>query len=200
MFFFPTDDDDIGSDSDINLLDEDIAETLLSRTELMSAPGQKSEAILCNRPALMKSNDTQDPTKDRTVFRGSHDMCSVDTDFSNKSMRDIKDSFRPMMLQTQSSASISAGHLQTSGFSGSPSQQFLKLGAPLLFNPGQLSVKPDAFSSMRRGHLFSLLPGVNTTDNGGLSSQSITSPSPFMFQLSQPMLVSQVCLSRSAAF
>lgn len=78
-------------------------------------------------------------------------------------------------------------------------QQFLKLGAPLLFHPGQLSVKPQAFSTTGMGHLFSSLPGVNNLENGGISSQSITSPSPFMFHLSQHVLTSQVGFSWQTA-
>ncbi|XP_035523045.1 T-box transcription factor TBX2-like [Morone saxatilis] len=138
------DENNIGSDSDDDLQDEDAAETGSSKTEHMSALSQKSEELLC-KSALTMSNGNQDTTKDRTMFRMSDDMC----------------------------------------------QQFLKLGAPLLFNPGQLSVKPEAFSTTGMGHLFSSLPGVNNLENGGLSSQSITSPSPFMFQLSQHMLASQ---------
>lgn len=201
VIIFTTDEENTGSDSDIDLHDdEDIAETNPSRTEHMSTLSQKSEEILCNKSALHESNDNQDPTEERTMFRTSHDMCSVDIDFAKKHMSEIKDGVWPMMLQTQSSSSLGSCHLQTLDFSGSPSQQFLKLGAPLLFHPGQLSVKPDALSPMRMGQLFSFLPGVNNEENGGLSSQSITSPSPLMFQLPHHMLASQVRFSRSAAF
>ncbi|XP_068457140.1 T-box transcription factor TBX2b-like [Clinocottus analis] len=60
------------------------------------------------------------------------------------------------------------------------SQQFFKLGAPLLFHPGQL---PES--------LGCLLPSLPAVENGGLHSQSIRSPSPFMFHLSQHMLAPQ---------
>ncbi|XP_051257966.1 T-box transcription factor TBX2b-like [Dicentrarchus labrax] len=180
------DENNIGSDSDDDLQDEDAAETGSSRTEHMSALSQKSEEILW-KSALTMSNGNQDTTKDRTMFRMSDDMYSVEVDSSKNQMSEIKDGVLPLV----SSLSLSAGHLQTLDFSSAHSQQFLKLGAPLLFNPGQLSVKPEAFSTTGMGHLFSSLPGVNNLENGGLSSQSITSPSPFMFQLSQHMLASQ---------
>ncbi|XP_074467257.1 T-box transcription factor TBX2b-like [Sebastes fasciatus] len=177
------DDNNIGSDSDIDLQDEDIAEASCSRTEHVSTLRQKSDEIPWNQPALSRSDDNQDTTKERTVFRTSDDLYSTEMDSSKKHMSEIKDGAPLMTSQTQSSLSLGSGHLQTLDFSSAHSQQFLKLGAPLLFHPGQLSVKPDGV-----GHLLSSLPGV---ENGGLSSQSITCPSPFMFHLSQHMLASQ---------
>ncbi|XP_028451438.1 T-box transcription factor TBX2b-like [Perca flavescens] len=174
------DENNIGSDSDVDLQDKDIAEASCSRTEHVSTLSQKSEEILWNEAAHSKSDDNQDTTKERTVFRSSDDMYSMETDSSKRHMSETKDGVLPMMLQTQSSLSPSVGHLQTLDFSSARSQQFLKLGAPWLFHPGQLSVKPEGM-----GHLLSSLPGV---ENGGLSSQSITSPSPFMFH---HMLASQ---------
>uniref|UniRef100_A0A8C9XTN2 T-box transcription factor 2a n=1 Tax=Sander lucioperca TaxID=283035 RepID=A0A8C9XTN2_SANLU len=167
-------------DSDVDLQEKDIAEASCSRTEHVSTLSQKSEEILWNEAAHSKSDDNQDTTKERTMFRSSDDMYSMEIDSSKRHMSETKDGVLPMMLQTQSSSSLSAGHLQTLDFSSAHSQQFLKLGAPLLFHPGQLSVKPEGM-----GHLLSSLPGV---ENGGLSSQSITSPSPFMFH---HMLASQ---------
>ncbi|XP_070773633.1 T-box transcription factor TBX2b-like [Enoplosus armatus] len=185
------DENNIGSDSDIDLQDEDIAEASSSRTEHMCTLSQKSEEMLWNKSALSKRNDNQDTTNERTAFRASGDMYPVEVDSSKKHMSEIRDGVLPMMLQTQSSSSLAAGPLQTLDFSNAHSQQFLKLGTPLLFHPGQLSVKPEAFSTTGMGHLFSSLPGVNNLENGGLSSQSITSASPFMFHLSQHMLASQ---------
>ncbi|XP_059207976.1 T-box transcription factor TBX2b-like [Centropristis striata] len=160
------DDNNFGSDSDIDLQDEDIAEASCSRTE---HTGQKSEDILWNKPAVGQSDDNQDSPKERTVFRMADDIHSVVTDSSKKHTSKMKDGVLPMMQ----SSSLGAGHLQTLDFSSVHSQQFLKLGAPLLFHPGQFSMKPEGL-----GHLSSL-PGL---ENGGLSSQSINSPSPFMFQ------------------
>ncbi|KAA8587164.1 T-box transcription factor TBX2b [Etheostoma spectabile] len=174
------DENNIGSDSDVDLQDKDIVEASCSRTEHVSTLSQRSEEMLWNEAAHSKSDDNQDTTKERTIFRSSDDMCSTECDSSKRPTSETNDGVLPMMLQTQSSSSLSAGHLQTLDFSSVHSQQFLKLGAPLLFHPGQLSVKPEG-----TGHLLSSLPGV---ENGGLSSQSITSPSPFMFH---HMLASQ---------
>nr|XP_033494546.1 T-box transcription factor TBX2b-like isoform X1 [Epinephelus lanceolatus] len=177
------DDNIVGSDSDIDLQDEDIAEASCSRTEHMSKKSEETPQI---KPALSKCDDDQDTMKDRTLLRTSDDMYSTETDSSKKHMSEIRDGVLPMMSQTQSLSSLSSGHLQTLDGWNAHSQQFLKFGAPLLFNPRQLSAKPEGM-----GHLLSSLPGVNNLENGGLSSQSITSPSPFMFHVSQHMLASQ---------
>ncbi|XP_070839268.1 T-box transcription factor TBX2b-like [Chaetodon trifascialis] len=179
----------IGSDSDIDLQDEDIAEASSSRTEHMSALTEKSEEIAWRKSALSKSNKRA--TKERATLRMSGDTSCMDIDSSKNHVSKIKDGVLPMMLQTQSSTFLSAGHHQALDFSSAYSQRFLKLGAPLLFHPGQLSVKPEAFSTTGMEHVFSSLPRVNNDENGGLSSQSITSPSPFVFHLSQHMLASQ---------
>lgn len=144
--------------------------------------------MLWSLPAHSKSSSRA--TQDRTMFRTLGDAHSVETYPSKLHASETKDGVLPVVLPMQSSSSISLGHLQTVDFS---SQHFLKLGAPLLFPPGQLSAKPETFPTMGVGHLFSPLPGVNNQENGGLSSQSITSLSPFMFHLPQHMLKSQVC-------
>lgn len=181
IVFFPTDENNIGSDSDIDLQDEDAAE---ARTEHALALSQRSEETPWSRSALSKGNDNQDATKERTSFRTTDDMCSVEIDSARKRLSE---------MVSQGSSSLGAAHLQTLDFSSAASQQFLKLGAPLLFHPGQLPAKPEAFSSAGVGHLFSSLPGVNNQENRGLSSQSLPPPSPFIFHLSQHMLASQVC-------
>ncbi|XP_040908411.1 T-box transcription factor TBX2b-like [Toxotes jaculatrix] len=185
------DENNTGSDSDIDLQHEDSAEASCSRVEQTSTLSLKSEVRLWNRPAVSKSNDNQDATKERTVFSMSDDMYSMDMDSSKKHMSEARDGVVPVMLQTRSPSSLTAGHLQTLDFSGAHNQQFLKLGSPLLFHPGQLSIKPEAFPATGMGHLFSSLSGVNELENRGLSSQNVTSPSPFMFHLSQHMLASQ---------
>ncbi|XP_070699969.1 T-box transcription factor TBX2b-like [Pempheris klunzingeri] len=181
------DENSIGSDSDIDLQDEDCAEASSSRTEHVAALSQRSEDVV-----LSKSNDNQDAAKERTVFRASDDTHPTDaTDAPKKLRSEIKGGVLPVRLQTQNSSPLGAGCFQTLDLSNAYSQQFLKLGAPLLFHSGQLSGKPEAFSTTGMGHLFSSLPGVNNLENGGLSSQSITSPSSLMFHLSQHMLASQ---------
>ncbi|XP_034406538.1 T-box transcription factor TBX2b-like [Cyclopterus lumpus] len=172
------DDDNIESDSDVDQHDEDIAEASRSRSEYMSSLSQKSAEILWNRPALNKGSGNQDASKDGTTARSSEFMYSAESGSSKKHMSEIQDGVPPMMLQTQSPSP-----LQTLDFSSAHSQQFLKLGAPLLFHPGQLSVKPEGAGR--------LLPSLPAVENGGLPSQGIASPSPFMFHLSQHMLASQ---------
>lgn len=189
--FFPTDENNIEGDSDVDLQDENTAEDC-------SVLSQKGKEIPWNKSAL--SNNNQDTTTERTKFRKSDDMCSMEMISSKKHRSKIKNAVLPMMLQTQSSSSLSAGYLQTLDFSSAPSQQLLKLRAPLLFRPGQLSLKPEAFSTTGIGYLSPSLSGVNNPENRGLSSQSITSPSPFMLQLSQHMLTSQVRFNGSIMF
>ncbi|KAM6983893.1 T-box transcription factor TBX2b-like [Tautogolabrus adspersus] len=179
----------IGSDSDMDHRDEEIAEAGCSRTERVSFLSQKSEETLRTKPAVSKSPGSEDKIKERTIFRITDDSSSKEAKASKKHTSEIKDSVQPLLLQD--SLSLSAAHRQTLDFSSVHRQQFLKLGAPLLLHPGQLSMKPEAFPATGMGHLFSSLPGVNNPENGGLSSQSFTSASPFMFCLSQHMLASQ---------
>uniref|UniRef100_A0A3Q3LJK5 T-box transcription factor 2a n=1 Tax=Mastacembelus armatus TaxID=205130 RepID=A0A3Q3LJK5_9TELE len=178
-----------GSDSCTELQDEAVVEANCSRTEHTPTLSLKREEILWNRSALSKGNSNQDTTKERTVFRAPHDHRSVEMDSSIKQMSEIKDGVLPIMLQSRSSSSINSTPLHNLDFSNVHSQHFLKLGAPLLFQPGQLSVKPQAFATAGIG--LSSLPGINDLENGGLSSQSVASSPPFMFHLSQNMLLSQ---------
>ncbi|XP_034082608.1 T-box transcription factor TBX2b-like [Gymnodraco acuticeps] len=164
LMYTPTcpDDNNIGSDSEIELEDEDIAEASRSRIEHTF------------------SDDNQDLTTERTTFPSSDKMNSLEIDSLKKHASGIKDGVLPMKLQTQSLSSLNGDYLQTLDYSSAQSQQFLKFGSPLLFHPGQLSGKPEG--------VLSALPGV---ENGGLTSQSIASSSPFLFHLSQQMLASQ---------
>uniref|UniRef100_A0A3Q3ESL1 T-box transcription factor 2a n=1 Tax=Labrus bergylta TaxID=56723 RepID=A0A3Q3ESL1_9LABR len=142
------------------------------------------------KPAVSKSPGSDDKIKERTIFRTSDDSSSKEAKASKKPTSEIKDGAQPMLLQD--SSSLSAAQRQTLDFSSvHRQQQFLKLGAPLLLHPGQLSMKPEVFPAAGMGHLLSSLPGVNNPENGGFSSQSFTSASPFMFHLSQHMLASQ---------
>ncbi|XP_022601804.1 T-box transcription factor TBX2b-like [Seriola dumerili] len=175
------DENNTGSDSDFDLQREDHAEASCSRAE------HTSEEILWKRYAASKSKEHQDTTQDRTEFRSSDDAFSME----KKHQSEIKDGIMPVMLQTQNSSSLGSAHLQTVDFSAAHSQQLLKLGAPMLFHPGQLSAKPEAFPTLGMGQIFSSLSGANELETGGLSPQSITSPSPFMLHLSQHMLASQ---------
>lgn len=185
--FFPTDEDDTGSDSEIDLLDEDTSETNSSRTERTLS--QKSDEKL----GPHRRNDDQDPVEERTS-RTSHDSFSVDYNVSTRHVSQIKHGSKPLTSsQSLTLSSPCAAHLQTLDFSGSSSQMFSKLGDSSLFHPRHLSAKPNVFSSMRMEHGFSVLPGVNSEENRGLPSPSTTPLSPFMWQLSPNMLACQVC-------
>uniref|UniRef100_A0A3B5BAL7 T-box transcription factor TBX2b-like n=1 Tax=Stegastes partitus TaxID=144197 RepID=A0A3B5BAL7_9TELE len=151
----------------------------------------KSKEMLQNSSDLSRSDNNQHSAKERTMFRTPGETFSMEMDSSEGHMREIKDGVLPVTLQSRGSSSLSAGQCHTLDFSSVHNQTFTKLGAPLLFHPGQLSKKPEAFSTLGMGHVFSTLPGVSDLDNGGLSSRSITSSSPFMFHLSQHMLASQ---------
>uniref|UniRef100_A0A672F9Z1 T-box transcription factor 2a n=1 Tax=Salarias fasciatus TaxID=181472 RepID=A0A672F9Z1_SALFA len=168
--------------------DDDSAQASCTRTEYTSASTQQSKDILWNKCDFKKNDTSWNAPKERTTFRAPDDRYSMETDFTE---RPIKDGLLPMMLPLRSSSSLNAGQRQSLDFLSAPSQPFIKLGAPLLFHPGQLSVKPDAFPTMGMGHVLSSLPGVSDFENGGLSSQSVASSSPFMFHLSQQMLASQ---------
>ncbi|XP_019941050.2 T-box transcription factor TBX2b-like [Paralichthys olivaceus] len=167
---------------------EDSAEASCSRDEHASTLSLRGEELLRNMSAPCKSNDNPDATKDRAACRTSDEMYRVEMDSSKKHLSDIEDGLVPVMSQAQSPSSLRDSHHQTLDFAGAHAQQFLKLGAPLLFHPGQ---KPESFPAAGMGHLFSSLSGLNELENGGLSPQSVTSPSPFMFHLSQHMLASQ---------
>ncbi|XP_034007682.1 T-box transcription factor TBX2b-like [Trematomus bernacchii] len=151
------DGNNIGSDSEIDLQDEDSAEASRSRIEHTF------------------SDDNLDLTTERTTFPSSDKINSLEIDSLKKHASGIKDGVLPQRL-----SSLNGDYLQTLDYSSAQSQQFLKFGSPLLFHPGQLSGKPEG--------VLSALPGV---ENGGLTSQSIASSSPFLFHLSQQMLASQ---------
>ncbi|XP_026229053.1 T-box transcription factor TBX3-like [Anabas testudineus] len=172
------DDNNSGSDSDADLQNE----ASCSRTE---------HTLTLNVKSKENNDGTQGTTKERKVFTTPHDERCVDTDSSEKQMCEIKYGLLPMMLPSRSSSSLGSGHFHSLDFSSAHSQQFLKLGAPLLFHSGHLSVKPEAFPTTGVAHLVSSLPGLSDSENGRLCSQSIPSPSPFMFHLSQNMLASQ---------
>nr|XP_043897433.1 T-box transcription factor TBX3-like isoform X1 [Solea senegalensis] len=172
------DENNTGCDSDCDRQSEDPAEANGSWDKYAPAPSLRSEELLRNRSALSKSHDCQEATNERTVFRTSDDMYSTKRDSSIEHMGEILSSLR-------------CGRHQTLDFSGANRQHLLKFGAPLLFHPGQLTVKPEAFPTTTTGHRFSSLSGVDELVSGELTLQSITSASPFMAHLSQHTLASQ---------
>ncbi|XP_042298616.1 T-box transcription factor TBX2 [Sceloporus undulatus] len=108
-----------------------------------------------------------------------------------------KESFAPLMVQTESPPHLSAGHLQSLALSSLHGQQFfnpLSAGQPFFIHPGQFAMAPGAFSAMGMGHLLASVAGGGSLENGGLTStgQATTgTATPFPFHLSQHMLASQ---------
>ncbi|XP_078535938.1 T-box transcription factor TBX2 isoform X1 [Lissotriton helveticus] len=107
-----------------------------------------------------------------------------------------KESFSPLMVQTDSPPHLSASHLQSLALSGFHGQHFfnpLGAGQPLFIHPGQFAMAPGAFSAMGMGHLLASVTGGGGLDNGALSSLqgAAGATSPFPFHLSQHMLASQ---------
>ncbi|XP_037533903.1 T-box transcription factor TBX2b [Nematolebias whitei] len=147
-------------------------------------PGEKDDAIFC-----IKSSE-----KDKVESRHRKDTTDLLTKKSDAAGAS-KESFSPLVVQTESPPHFSPGHLQSLALSGLHSQQFfspLNAGSPLLFHPGQFAVAPGAFSAMGMGHLLASVSGAGGLENGSLSAQGAGgSPGPFPFHLSQHMLASQ---------
>uniref|UniRef100_A0A8C5LMV2 T-box domain-containing protein n=1 Tax=Leptobrachium leishanense TaxID=445787 RepID=A0A8C5LMV2_9ANUR len=107
-----------------------------------------------------------------------------------------KETFSPLMVQTESPSHLTASHLQSLALSGLHSQQFfnpLNAGQPLFIHPGQFAMAPGAFSAMGMGHLLASMTGAGGLDNGALASiqGAAGAATPFPFHLSQHMLASQ---------
>ncbi|KAI7800365.1 T-box transcription factor TBX2b [Triplophysa rosa] len=134
-------------------------------------------------------------SKDKIESRPRKDTDLSKKDVENRGLSSSKDSFSPLMVQTESPSHFGAGHLQSLALSGLHSQQFfnpLNSGQPLLFHPGQFAMAPGAFTAMGMGHLLASVSGAGGLENGSLSVQGTgSSPSSFPFHLSQHMLASQ---------
>ncbi|KAA0702055.1 T-box transcription factor TBX2b [Triplophysa tibetana] len=132
--------------------------------------------------------------KDQIESRPRKDTDLSKKDVENRGLSSSKDSFSPLMVQTESPSHFGAGHLQSLALSGLHSQQFfnpLNSGQPLLFHPGQFAMAPGAFTAMGMGHLLASVSGAGL-ENGSLSVQGTGgSASSFPFHLSQHMLASQ---------
>ncbi|XP_069767581.1 T-box transcription factor TBX2b isoform X4 [Narcine bancroftii] len=107
-----------------------------------------------------------------------------------------KDSYSPLIIQTDGPSHLNAGQMQSLAFSGLHSQQFfnpLNVGQPLFIHPGQFAVAPGAFSAMATGmgHLLASVSGAGNLDNATLSSAQAGAAPHFPFHLSQHVLASQ---------
>uniref|UniRef100_A0A668ASB6 T-box transcription factor 2a n=1 Tax=Myripristis murdjan TaxID=586833 RepID=A0A668ASB6_9TELE len=179
-------------DIDPDIEDENATGASCCRPERTSPLRPKSKERPWNRSGLGKRNEHQDSTEENPFYKKhSKEMDSSKRDLDSGILSEVKDVFLPLTAQAQTSSSLTAGHLHTLAFSSLHNQQFFKLGQPLLFHPGQFSANPEAFSTVGMGHLLPSLPGTNRMENGGLSSQNISCPTPFMFHLSPHMLASQ---------
>ncbi|XP_051552072.1 T-box transcription factor TBX2b-like isoform X1 [Myxocyprinus asiaticus] len=145
---------------------------------------------------LRKENvfSMQNLEKDKVESRNMKESDTSKKDLDCVGISTVKEGFSPLMVQTESPSHFSAGHLQSLALSGLQNQHFfnpLSTGQPLLFHPGQFAMAPSAFSTMGMGHFLASMSGESGLENGGLSSQTTSSPNPFPFHLSQHMLASQ---------
>lgn len=164
------------------------------------------------KPTPEKKDYSDSKKQNETIYSlGNNDKDKLENkhrkDTTELSKKDVdigglsgsKDSFSPLMVQTESPSHFGAGHLQSLALSGLHSQQFfnpLNAGQPLLFHPGQFAMGPGAFSAMGMGHLLASVSGTSGLENGSHPAQAAgSSPNPFPFHLSQHMLASQVRLS-----
>ncbi|XP_057676114.1 T-box transcription factor TBX2b-like [Corythoichthys intestinalis] len=154
------DENNTGSDSDIDLQGEDTGDG--SRPELSSG--------------LIEKSGKKAPTSSSENFCGERDS-------SPSHANPIKEGTAPELLDKESSWTFGTGPRQT--------QRCPELGAPLLFGQGELSVKTGMLHSTRMGHLLSSFSGLNDPEHRGVSSQILASPPPFMFHLSQHVLMPQ---------
>ncbi|XP_076833464.1 T-box transcription factor TBX2b [Brachyhypopomus gauderio] len=142
-----------------------------------------------------KSSDASFNDKDKLDNKHKKESESSKKEADNEGVGGSKDSFSPLMVQTDSPSHFGAGHLQSLALSGLHSQQFfnpLNTGQPLLFHPGQFAMAPGAFSAMGMGHLLASVSAASGLENGSLPAQGAGSTAnPFPFHLSQHMLASQ---------
>ncbi|XP_053278915.1 T-box transcription factor TBX2b isoform X1 [Pleuronectes platessa] len=163
--------------------------------EPVSPYSSRCEDRVRDRPSAEKKDDSvfsiRHPEKDKAESRHRKDTTDALTkDSEAGGISASKDTFSPLMVQTESPSHFSPGHLQSLALSGLHSQQFfnpLNAGSPLLFHPGQFAMAPGAFSAMGMGHLLASVSGL---ENGSLSAQG-AGGNPFPFHLSQHMLASQ---------
>lgn len=169
--------------------------------EPVSPYSSRCEERIKDRPRAEKKDDSifsiRNLEKDKAESRHRKDTTDVSTkDSEAGGIGASKDTFSPLMVQTESPSHFSQSHLQSLALSGLHSQQFfnpLNTGSPLLFHPGQFAMAPGAFSAMGMGHLLASVSGASGLENGSLTTQGTGgTPNPFPFHLSQHMLASQV--------
>lgn len=169
--------------------------------EPVSPYSSRCEDRVRDRPSTEKKDDSifsiRNLEKDKAESRHRKDTTDPLTkDPEAGGISASKDTFSPLMVQTESPSHFSPGHLQSLALSGLHSQQFfnpLNTASPLLFHPSQFAMGPGAFSAMGMSHLLASVSGASGLENGSLTGQgSGGTPNPFPFHLSQHMLASQV--------
>ncbi|CAJ0947988.1 unnamed protein product [Ranitomeya imitator] len=161
---------------------------LEERVREKTTPEKKTES-----PGNRKDNESsifsvRSLEKDKQESRRKEDSKAVEAECGGLS----KETFSPLMVQTDSPPQLSASHLQSLALSGLHGQQFfnpLNAGQPLFIHPGQFTMAPGAFSAMGMGHLLASMTGASGLENGLSSVQSAATSFPF--HLSQHMLASQ---------
>ncbi|XP_029030442.1 T-box transcription factor TBX3-like [Betta splendens] len=190
------------SKADKDCADSDDSSEQPSTSEPFHSPQEMVSSPLMATAACHDENNTESGSDDDAPNEAGRSRCeraltselksgepwsrgapSVEADSSEEHVGGIKDGLLPLSVEPHSSSSLGSGNPH--------SLDFLKLGLPLLFRPGQLSEKPEAFPPAGTGPASSSLPGADDLQNGGLCSPSITSPPPFMFHVSQSVLASQ---------
>ncbi|XP_038829418.1 T-box transcription factor TBX2b-like isoform X2 [Salvelinus namaycush] len=198
------------SEQELDHQDERCTASISPEPEPPSPFSPRCEDRVKDKLSLEKKDDYPDSRKssdsifsirnlekgDKTENRHRKDT----TDSSKKDTTDsggisaTKESFSPLMVQTESPSHFSASHLQSLALSGLHSQQFFNPmnAGQMLFHPGQFAMGPGAFSAMSMGHLLASVSGASGMENGSLSAQGTGgAPNPFPFHLSQHMLASQ---------
>lgn len=209
-FFFITDDKTCtDSEQELDHLDERCTASNSPGPEPPSPFSPWCEDRVNDKPSLDKKDDYPGSRKpSNSIFRNLEKGDKTEnrhrkdtTDSSKKDTTDSggisasKESFSPLMVQTESPSHFSASHLQSLALSGLHSQQFFNPmnAGQMLFHPGQFAMGPGAFSAMSMGHLLASVSGASGMENGSLSAQGTGgAPNPFPFHLSQHMLASQV--------
>ncbi|XP_054649857.1 T-box transcription factor TBX2b [Dunckerocampus dactyliophorus] len=163
-------------------------------TEPVSPYSSRCEERIRERPGVADKKDdsafgVRNLEKDKAESRHRKDTA----DSEAGSINALKDTFSPLMVQTESPSShFNPGHLQSLALSGLHSQQFfnpLNTGSPLLFHPGQFAMNPGAFSAMGMGHLLASVSGASGLETASQGTGG--TPNSFPFHLSQHMLASQ---------
>ncbi|KAG9492728.1 T-box transcription factor TBX2 isoform X2 [Eleutherodactylus coqui] len=157
-----------------------------------STPEKKTESSESRKDNESSNFSVRSLEKDKLESRRKEDSKAVEVECGGLS----KETFSPLMVQTDSPPQLSASHLQSLALSGLHGQQFfnpLNAGQPLFIHPGQFAMAPGAFSAMGMGHLLASMTGATGLENAALSSvQGATgAATPFPFHLSQHMLASQ---------